>query len=91
MDCDIQRLGRILVPHIVECLSPTRAELLWGTEVGLVEARIERTEARIGILLNIELLAKLDIGWAQWTNIDLVEAHTELHRASGYTEVAIGS
>lgn len=71
-------------------MSPTRAELLWGTEVGLVEARIE-LEAHIGISSNIELLAKPDIGWARSTNIGLEEAHTELHRVSGYTEVALGS
>lgn len=70
-------------------MSPTRAELLWGTEVGLVEARIE-LEAHIGISSNIELLAKPDIGWAKSTNIDLEEAHTELHRVSGYTGVALG-
>lgn len=29
--------------------------------------------------------------WARSTNIGLVEAHTELHQVSGYTEAALGS
>lgn len=88
MGYDIQHPETTLEPHIAQvgCLSPTRAELLWGTE----EARIELA-AHIGIWSNIELLAKPDIGWARSTNIDLEEAHTELHQASGYTEVALGS
>jgi hypothetical protein len=72
---DIQYLEWILEPHIAGCLSPTRAELMWGIGVDLAEARIELVEVDIG-------LAEADIG--------LVEAGTEFHQVSGYTEAVLG-
>lgn len=92
MGYDARLPGLTLAPQIAGYLSPTRTELLSGTDVDLVEEHIELMEAGIGMIWsNIALLEKLDTRWARLMSIDLAEVRIEHRQVSGYTEAALGS